>query len=106
MRVLLYLLTASTVLAANLPPDHAKRMERGLKLFDSEVAALLKQNCLKCHGGEKVKSDFDMATREAGDTGMPVVARAQESAVGREFMKIASALRSQLEEASALRGQA
>jgi hypothetical protein len=28
------------------------------------VAGLLKENCLKCHGGEKVKSDFDMATRE------------------------------------------
>ena len=49
---------------------------------------------------------IDMATREAGDTGMPVVARAQESAVGREFMKIASALRSELEEASASRNDA
>jgi hypothetical protein len=37
---------------------------------------------------------------------MPVVARAQESAVGREFMKIASALRSELEEASASRNDA
>ena len=64
MRNLLFILTASTALAADLPPDHAKRMERGLKLFDGEVAALLKQNCLKCHGGEKVKSSFDMATRE------------------------------------------
>jgi ATP-binding protein involved in chromosome partitioning len=44
---------------------------------------------------------IDVATREAGDTGMPVVARAQESAVGREFMKIASALRAELEGASA-----
>jgi cytochrome c peroxidase len=59
MRTFLFILTTSSALAANLPPDHAKRMERGLKLFDSEVAALLKQNCLKCHGGEKVKSDFD-----------------------------------------------
>lgn len=61
MRFLFFFLTTS---ALALPPDHAKRMERGLKLFDSEVAAILKQNCLKCHGGEKVKSDFDMATRE------------------------------------------
>jgi ATP-binding protein involved in chromosome partitioning len=44
---------------------------------------------------------IDMATREAGDTGMPVVARAQDSAVGREFMKIAAALRDELEKASA-----
>lgn len=61
MRLLFLFLTTS---ALALPPDHAQRMERGLKLFDSDVAPLLKQHCLKCHGGEKVKSDFDMATRE------------------------------------------
>jgi ATP-binding protein involved in chromosome partitioning len=44
---------------------------------------------------------IDMATREAGDTGMPVVARSQESAVGREFMKMARDLRAELERASA-----
>jgi ATP-binding protein involved in chromosome partitioning len=43
---------------------------------------------------------IDMATREAGDTGMPVVARAQESAVGKEFTKIAQMLRAQIENAS------
>ena len=61
MRFLFFILATS---ALALPPDHAQRMERGLKLFDSDVAHLLKQHCLKCHGGEKVKSDFDMATRE------------------------------------------
>lgn len=44
---------------------------------------------------------IDMATREAGDTGMPLVARAQDSVVGREFMKIAGLLRAELERASA-----
>ena len=39
---------------------------------------------------------IDISTREAGDTGMPVVARAQEGAVGREFMRIAAALREEL----------
>ncbi|MEQ1748929.1 MAG: PSD1 and planctomycete cytochrome C domain-containing protein [Prosthecobacter sp.] len=39
-------------------------MARGLKTFDQEVSAILKQNCLGCHGGEKVKSDLDLATRE------------------------------------------
>jgi ATP-binding protein involved in chromosome partitioning len=48
---------------------------------------------------------IDMATREAGDTGMPVVARAQDSAVGREFMKIARSLRDELEGASAPAGR-
>lgn len=43
---------------------------------------------------------IDIATREAGDTGMPVVARAQDGAVGREFMKIAGALREILEPAA------
>ena len=47
---------------------------------------------------------IDMATREAGDTGMPVVARAQESAVGQEFMKIAQTLRAQIEGPS-IKGQ-
>lgn len=40
---------------------------------------------------------IDMATREAGDTGMPVVARSQDSAVGREFVKMARALRAELD---------
>jgi len=35
---------------------------------------------------------IDVATREAGDTGMPIVARAQEGSVGREFMKMAREL--------------
>lgn len=44
---------------------------------------------------------IDMATREAGDTGMPLVARAQDSAVGREFMKMAGSLRGELEKSPA-----
>ena len=44
---------------------------------------------------------IDMATREAGDTGMPLVARAQESPVGQEFMKIAAAVRRAVEEPAA-----
>ncbi len=44
---------------------------------------------------------IDIATREAGDTGMPVVARAQEGPVGREFMKIAAAVRAAVESVSA-----
>ena len=48
-----------------VPPDHAERMGRGLELFRKEVAGILKENCVKCHGGEKTKGDFNMATREA-----------------------------------------
>ncbi|MCB1275644.1 PSD1 and planctomycete cytochrome C domain-containing protein [Prosthecobacter sp.] len=64
MRHIFVLFLTSSAFAADLPPDHAQRMERGLKSFQQEVAGLLKENCLRCHGGEKVKSDFDMATRE------------------------------------------
>ncbi len=43
---------------------------------------------------------IDIPTREAGDTGMPVVARAQDSAVGREFLKIAAAVRAAVEQSA------
>ncbi len=63
------------------------------------------------HGGGQREADrlgvpllgeipIDIATREAADTGMPVVARAQDSPVGREFMKIAQHLRAQVGDAS------
>ena len=61
MRFLFFILSTS---AFALPADHAQRMERGLKSFQQDVGGILKENCLRCHGGEKVKSDFDMATRE------------------------------------------
>ena len=61
MRFLFFILSTS---ALALPADHAQRMERGLKSFQQDVAGILKENCLRCHGGERVKSDFDMATRE------------------------------------------
>ncbi|MCX6848733.1 MAG: PSD1 and planctomycete cytochrome C domain-containing protein [Verrucomicrobia bacterium] len=62
--VSLLLFPAWLAAAPTLPDDHAQRMERGLKLFQGEVAGLLKEHCLRCHGGEKVKSGLDMATRE------------------------------------------
>jgi mono/diheme cytochrome c family protein len=47
-----------------VPPDHAARMTKGLELFRKDVAGILKEHCLKCHGGDKTKGDFDLATRE------------------------------------------
>ena len=62
--------------AAEVPPDHAQKMTRGLELFRKEVRPLLVENCLKCHGGEKTKADFDLSTREgllhAGEEGPAV----------------------------------
>lgn len=51
--------------SAELPPDHAERMNRGLLLYREKVAPLLKEHCLDCHGGKKTKADLDLATREA-----------------------------------------
>ncbi len=49
---------------APLPADHAARMTRGLEAFEREIGAILKEHCLKCHGGDKTKADFDLASRE------------------------------------------
>src|SRR5438093_9922545 len=63
--------------AEKVPPDHAQRMTRGLEVFQKSVRALLTENCLKCHGGEKAKAEFDMVTREdllkGGEDGVMVV---------------------------------
>ena len=52
------------IAATAVPADHAVRLERGLKVFTDEVRPLLIDQCLKCHGGEKTKGEFDLATRE------------------------------------------
>ncbi|HZZ71863.1 MAG TPA: DUF1549 domain-containing protein [Pirellulales bacterium] len=60
-----------------LPADHAERMTKGLAQFQKEISAILKDHCLKCHGGEKTSGEFDLATREGllkgGETGQDVV---------------------------------
>lgn len=84
--LLLFILPAA---ARAVPPDHAERMTRGLAAFQSEVKGLLTDHCLKCHGGEKVKGDFDLATREGlisgGAEGVAVV---PFSAAESRFMKM------------------
>ena len=51
--------------AAPVPADHGQRMAAGLELFQKSVGGLLKTHCLECHGASvKLKSDFDLATRE------------------------------------------
>lgn len=37
----------------------------GMLLFKQQVRELLTTHCLQCHGGDKVKGDFDLSTREA-----------------------------------------
>src|SRR5215475_2488069 len=58
--------------------NHAADMEKGTALFSSDVAALLVNHCVKCHGGEKgTKGALDLTTRElalkGGDTGPAIV---------------------------------
>src|SRR5437016_4571331 len=70
-------LTALAAAAAPVPADHAARMGKGMELFRGGVRALLIENCVKCHGGEKTKADFDLATREGllkgGKEGVAIV---------------------------------
>ncbi len=56
---------------------HAAEMARGLALFKSDVSAVLKQHCVKCHGGDKTRGGLDITTRasllKGGDEGVVVV---------------------------------
>jgi cytochrome c553 len=46
-------------------------------LFSSDVRGILMDHCVKCHGGEKTKGEFDLTTREGllhpGDEGVNVL---------------------------------
>jgi hypothetical protein len=50
--------------APSVAKDHAAQMTKGLELFKKHVQPLLRQRCLKCHGGKKIKADFDLSTRK------------------------------------------
>jgi mono/diheme cytochrome c family protein len=81
LQLLMLLAAAGGLPAAEpkpVPADHARQMAAGLELFKGGVGDLLKEHCLNCHGGEKTKGDFDLATREGllkgGAEGIAVVA--------------------------------
>ena len=46
-----------------VPPDHARRMQEGLALFQERVRPALVQHCLPCHGGKATKGDLDLSDR-------------------------------------------
>ena len=50
--------------AAKPPADHAEKMKAGLALFKDTIRPALVESCLKCHGGEKVRADLDLSSRE------------------------------------------
>lgn len=47
-----------------LDPDHAAKFARGQKIFREHVRDVLVGQCLRCHGGEEVESEFDLSSRE------------------------------------------
>ncbi|MEM7559178.1 MAG: PSD1 and planctomycete cytochrome C domain-containing protein [Planctomycetota bacterium] len=65
--------SAQQDVAAKPKPDHAVKMKAGTELFRETIRPALVANCLKCHGGEKVRSGFDLSTRklllQGGDSG-------------------------------------
>ncbi|HEY2881179.1 MAG TPA: PSD1 and planctomycete cytochrome C domain-containing protein, partial [Pirellulales bacterium] len=68
---------------ADKPTEDAASSQAGLKLFD-EVHATLVNKCLKCHGGQKTESGFNLANRDGllkgGENGIDVIAgKAAES---------------------------
>jgi mono/diheme cytochrome c family protein len=72
-RVLPVILVASLALcqavgqtsAPKVPADHAERMAKGQELFTKHVRKILSERCLQCHGGDKIKGDFDLSSRES-----------------------------------------
>lgn len=78
MRLPLALLLACCGQSFSAPEqDHATRMAASRELFTGEVRSVLVEHCVKCHGGEKTRSEFDIATRQGllagGDQGIAVV---------------------------------
>ena len=86
-RLVAVLLLSGVAVAADppkVPPEHAANMAASQTLFKDVVREFLVKNCLECHGGEKTKSGFSLATREkmleGGDRGAAVVpGKAKES---------------------------
>ncbi|MDB4668366.1 PSD1 and planctomycete cytochrome C domain-containing protein [bacterium] len=62
---------------AEVTPDHAKRMAKGLAIFRDGVGQAMKQRCVKCHGGGKIRGELDITTRnlllKGGSEGPAVV---------------------------------
>lgn len=60
------------LLTLPLSADHVSRMKAGTAIFQKTIRPALIENCLKCHGDEKVRSGLDLSSRdlllEGGDT--------------------------------------
>ncbi len=65
--VILVLTLPAAVAAAQpaIDPAHSKQMAQGLALFQETIRPALLTHCVKCHGGEKTKADFNLTSRES-----------------------------------------
>ena len=87
MRFVLFVLlgwSASLLAAPKVSEKHAAQMAKGLALFKSDVRMLLKQHCVKCHGGDKIRGNLDLSTRagllKGGEEGPSIIpGKADES---------------------------
>ena len=63
--------------APKISEKHAADMAKGLAVFKSDVRSVLKQNCVKCHGGDKPRGELELTTRKSllkgGEDGPAVV---------------------------------
>ena len=57
--------------------DHASKMAASQELFSNEIRGILIDRCVKCHGGKKTRSGFNLITRKGllsgGDQGAAVI---------------------------------
>ena len=71
------ILAALSLIAHGNDVNQVKNMTMSRDLFKNEIKPLFNEHCLKCHGGDKTKSSFDLNTREGlilgGDQGVAVI---------------------------------
>jgi mono/diheme cytochrome c family protein len=71
------LLLLPLLCGAQIPADHAARMAAGQAIFTQSLRAVLIDNCVDCHGGNKTRADLNMATREGllagGENGAAII---------------------------------
>ncbi len=60
----LLLTAAPSAWAQEVGDDHAAQMAAGMQLFKESVRPVFVEACLDCHGGKKVKGDFDLSFRD------------------------------------------
>jgi hypothetical protein len=76
---LITFITALISFAVGNELDHASKMAASQKIFSNEVRGILIDRCVKCHGGKKTRSGFNLTTRQGlllgGDQGVAVIAR-------------------------------